>query len=110
MSQNPSHTSFSTNYQVIFDNALEAYKRKTGNDLASDPRLRRLQFCNSPDTVLDVLQEQIPGFDQSGSRLTTWVKPTINVLYNFSSTIGGAVSLVSTIKVIVQDRAITSAF
>jgi hypothetical protein len=110
MSHNLSQTSSSANYQVILDNALEAYKRKTGNDLASDPLLRKLESCNSPDIVLDVLRDQIPGFDQSGSRLTTWVKPTINVLYTFSSTIGGAVSLVRIVRVIIQDRAITSAF
>ena len=110
MSQNLPQTSSSANYQVIIDNALEAYKKITGNDLSSDPLLRKLESCNSPDTVLDVLREQIPAFDQSGSRLTTWVKPTINVLYTFSSTIGGAVGLVSMFKVITQGPAITSPF
>jgi len=110
MSHDVPQTSSSANYRAIFDNALEAYKKKTGKDLASDPLLRRLESCNSPDTVLDVLREQIPGFDQPGGKFTTWVKPTINVLYTFSSTIGGAVSLVSMAKVIIQDRAITSPF
>ena len=110
MSHNLPQTSSSANYQVIFDNALGAYKKKTGKDLASDPLLRRLESCNSPDNVLDVLREQIPGFAQPESRLTTWIKPTINVLYTFSSTIGSAVTLVSIVKVITQDRAVTSAF
>jgi len=110
MSHNLPQTSSSPNYQAIFDNALEAYKKKTGKDLISDPLLRRLESSDSSDAVLDVLREQIPGFDQSGSRLTTWVKPTINVLYTFSSTICGAVSLVSIVGVIIQDRAITSPF
>jgi len=110
MFQNLPQTSSSANYQVIIDNALEAYKKETGNDLSSDPLLRRLESCNSPDTVLDILREQIPGFDQSGSRLTRWVKPTVNVLYTISSTISGAVSPVSLVKGTIQDRAITSAF
>jgi len=110
MSRNLPQTSSSANYQAIFDNALEAYKKKTGKDLASDPLLRKLESCSSPDAVIDVLREKIPEFDQTGSRLTTWVKPTINVLYTFSSTIGGAVSLVSIVRVIKQDHAITSAF
>jgi hypothetical protein len=110
MSHNLPQTSSSANYQAIFDEALKAYEKKTGKDLASDPLLRRLESCQSPDTALDVLREQIPAFDQSGSKLTTWVKPTINVLYTFSSTIGGAVSLVSTVKVIKQDPDSTSAF
>jgi len=109
MSQDLPHISPSANYQAIFDNALEAYEKKTGNNLASDPLLRRLESCNSPDAVLDVLREQIPAFDRSGSRFTRWVNPTINVLYTFSSTIGGAMSLVSMVKVIIQDRAMTSA-
>jgi hypothetical protein len=110
MSQNLPRTSSSANYQVIFDNALETYKKKTGKDLPSDPLLRRLEYYNSPDAVLDVLREQIPAFDQPGSRLTRWVKPTINVLCTFSPSIGDAVSLVSIVKVIIRDRAITSAF
>jgi hypothetical protein len=109
MSHNLPQTSSTANYQAIFDGALKAYQKKTGKDLASDPLLRKLESCHSPDTVIDVLREQVPWFDQSGSRLTTWVKPTINVLYTFSSTIGGAVSLVSTLEVIIQDRAITAA-
>ena len=99
----------SHDYQVIFDNALEAYKKKTGKDLASDPLFRKLQSCDSPDTVLNVLREQIPGFDQSASgssndRLTRWVKPTVNVLYTFSSTIGSAVSLVSKVNIMMYPR------
>jgi len=101
MSQNRPQTSSSANYQLIFDNALETYKKKTGKDLASNPLLRNLESCSSPDAVLDVLRERIPTFDQSRSRLTTWVKPTINVLYTFSSTIGDAVSLVSIVKIII---------
>jgi hypothetical protein len=98
MSKDFPDCSSTSNYQSIFDNALEAYKKKTGKDLASDPLFRKLQSCDSPDAVLSVLREQIPGFDQSGSsndRLTRWVIPTVNVLNSFSSTIGSAVSLVS---------------
>jgi len=98
MSQNCPDISSSSNYQVIFDNALKAYKKKTGKDLASDPLLRRLESCNSPHTVLTLLREQVPGFDQSESSsdgVTKWLDPTVNVLYTFSSTIGSAVSLVS---------------
>ncbi|KAF8487513.1 hypothetical protein DFH94DRAFT_29981 [Russula ochroleuca] len=95
MSQNPPEATSSSDYSVIFDNALELYKKKTGRDLASDPLLRRLESCNSPDSVLSLLRQQIPGFDQSGSRdenLTKWVSPAVNVLCTFASTIGGAVS------------------
>jgi hypothetical protein len=104
MSRRPSQTETSSrsNYQLIFDNALAAYKTKTGKDLALDPLLVRLESCDSPDSVLVVLREQIPGFDQSSSsnhRLTNWLGPTVNVLYTFSSTIGGTLSLVRLRKV-----------
>jgi hypothetical protein len=90
MSRTPPTTSHS-NYRSIFDSALEAYKKKTGKDLTSDPLLRRLETCHSPNDILDILQGHIPGFDQSHSSsdgLTNWLNPTVNVLYTFSETIG----------------------
>ena len=98
MDQTPTATS---SYQVIFDNALEAYKKKTKKDLRSHPLLPKLQACNSPDAVLTVLREQILTFDQSHStsgtndKLTNWLNPTVNVLYSFSEAIGAGVGLVS---------------
>ena len=103
MPQNPPVTSSNSKYQLIFNNALSAYKKETGKDLTSDPLLRRLRSCDSPDAVLALLREQIPGFDQPGSsddRLSNWLDPTVNVLYSFSSTIGGAVGLVSIVGAI----------
>jgi hypothetical protein len=98
MSLTPIATS---NYQVIFDNALEAYKKKTKKELRSHPLLPKLQACNSPDAVLTVLREQIPAFDQSHStsgtndKLTNWLNPTVNVLFSFSGAIGAGISMVS---------------
>ena len=102
MSQNLPETLSTRNYQDIFDNALKAYKDKTGKDLALDPLLRQLESCNSPDAVLDLLRKRIPGFNQSErshDRPMKWLDPTVNVLYSFSSTISGAVSLVSLGKI-----------
>ncbi|KAI0287860.1 hypothetical protein BC826DRAFT_971919 [Russula brevipes] len=96
MSQNPPESTSNSNYDLIFENALKAYKKKTGKQLTSDPLLRRLESCNSPDTVLGAIREHIPGFGQSGTRddpLMNWLNPTVNVLLNFSETIGGTVSL-----------------
>jgi len=100
MSQTSTATTSSSNYQFIFDNALEAYKKKTKKDLRSHPLLPKLQTCKSPDAVLAVLREQIPIFDQShstssvNSRLTNWLNPTVNVLYTFSEATGAGISLV----------------
>jgi hypothetical protein len=95
ISQNPPEAAPWSDYEVIFDSALKTYKKKTGRDLASDPLLRRLEICNSPDSVLSLLKQHIPGFEQSDERLTNWVNPAVNVLYTFAATIGGAFSLVS---------------
>ena len=102
MSQNSPTADSSSKYQLIFDNALKAYKTKTGRDLKSDPLLRSLETCNSPDAVLIILRQQIPGdrLGNSDGRLTNWINPVVNVLYNFAQTIGGAVSLVSLDEVI----------
>jgi len=88
------------NYQSIFDSALVAYKKKTGKDLASDPLLRRLESCESPDAILNILREKIPGFDQSqaecsDTRWARWLNPTVKVLYMYSMAIGANVGQVS---------------
>ena len=98
MSQASPSVASTSNYQAIFDNALRAYKRKTGKDLTSDPLLHTLETCNSPDAVLDILRAQIlePGQPRSSSnKFTAWLDPTVNVLNAFSGTIGGFVGLVS---------------
>ncbi len=98
MSHSPPETAPRSKYEVIFDEALKAYEKKTGKDLKSDPLLCTLEACKSPDETLSELRRQIPGFDQSedsDNRLTNWVDPAVNVLYIFAQTIGGAVDLVS---------------
>ena len=98
MSQTPTATTSYSNYQSIFDNAIEAYKKKTKKDLRSHPLLDKLQNCHSPGAVLSILYEQIPGFDQSRDtdvKLTKWLNPTVNVLCTFSAVIGGGISLAS---------------
>ena len=103
-----SQTSFeatSRNYQHIFNRALEAYQRKTGNDLTKDPLLLTLEACNSPNAVLTILREQIvvPGQSHSSGsdKLTTWLIPTVNVISVFSATIGGAAGVVSLTNIVV---------
>ena len=105
MSQNPTATTSTSNYQSIFDNAIEAYKKKTKKDLRSHPLLDKLQNSHSPDAVLSILYQQIPEFDQSrgtDDKLTKWLNPTINVLCTFSGVIGGGISMVSPTEVRVK--------
>ena len=98
MSQIPPSAASRLNYQAIFDSALEAYKKKTGKDLTSDPLFHKLEICHSPDAILVILREHIFGFDHphhSSDGLTKCLNPTVNVLYTFSTIIGASPCLVS---------------
>ena len=99
MSQVPSASTSSSNFQSIFNAALEAYEKKAKTDLLAHPLATQLQACKSPGDILAVLQEKVKELDQSRSadeRLSQWLIPTINVLYSFSATLGAGVGLVST--------------
>ena len=93
------HTASSSNkFQLIINDALNSYKKRTKKDLLSHPLATQLQACNSPGDILTVLHQQVQGLDQSRStddRWTKWLDPTINVLYTLSESLGEGVSLVS---------------
>ncbi|KAH9073586.1 hypothetical protein EDB83DRAFT_83958 [Lactarius deliciosus] len=97
MSQAPSTSTSSSNFQSIFNAALKAYEKKTKKDLLAHPLAAQLQSCNSPADILLVLQDNVKELDQSRSadeRLSRWLNPTIDVLYAFSATLGEGVGLV----------------
>ena len=88
----------STDFQLIFNNALKEYERRTKEDLVAHPLAAALQNCNSPSAILAALHQQVQGLDRSPSsdeRLTKWLHPTVNVLLTFSDVLGEGVSLVS---------------
>jgi hypothetical protein len=97
-STSTSTTTSSTNFQLIFNNALKEYERRTKNDLLAHPLAAELQDCNSPGEILSVLHQQVQELDQSPSsddRWTKWLDPTVNVLHTLSDTLAEGVSLVS---------------
>ena len=97
MSQTPSKSAASSNFQAIFEAALKSYQKQTKKDLIAHPLASQLQDCDSINTILAILQDQIREFDKSHSgdeRLTKWLGPTVNVLNAFSATISGGASLV----------------
>ena len=90
--------SSSSNFQSVFDAALEEYEKKTKTKLLDHPLAAQLQSCDSPTDILSVLQDLIQKFDRrrsSDERLSSWLGPTVNVLYAFSSTIGQGIGIVS---------------
>jgi hypothetical protein len=92
-----SHTATSSpNFQLIINNALKAYEKRTKKDLLAHPLASQLQACNSPGTILAVLQQQVQELDQSQSSDNRWIKwldPTVNILYALSGTLGEGVGL-----------------
>jgi hypothetical protein len=96
-----SHTrpvaSSSSNFQLIFNNALKAYEKHSKNDLLAHPLAAQLQACDSPSAILLVIQQQVLDLNQSRTHddtLTRWLDPMVNVLYAFSATLGEGVGLV----------------
>ena len=79
-----SSSSSSSNFQLIFNNALKVYEKRTKMDLLAHPLAAQLQACQSPSTILVILQQQIQDLDQSrnaDNRWKKWLDPTVNVLY-----------------------------
>jgi len=87
-------TPTSSSFQLILDNALKVYKRRTKNDLLKHPLADRLQACDSPHSILTVLQEQVQELNQSQRSHTKWLDPTVNVLHTFSEALGEGVGSV----------------
>ena len=86
-----------SNFQLIINNALDEYKKRTKKDLRAHPLVTELQSCNTPSAILSVLQRQVQGLDESrrgDDRWTRWLDPTVNVLFTLSATLGQGVSLV----------------
>src|ERR1700733_9429961 len=90
----PTGTS-SSNFQLILNNALRTYEKRTKKDLLAHPLASELQNCNTPSAILAVLHKQVQGLDRSSScddRWTKWLDPTVNVLYILSETLGEGIS------------------
>jgi hypothetical protein len=97
MSHSNSTTS-SSNFQLVINNALKEYEKRTKNDLLAHPLASQLQACDSPSAILNILQQQVQGPDQAGhsdDRWTKWLDPTVNILYTLCDTLGEGVGLVS---------------
>ena len=100
MSQVPSASTSSINFETIFTAALTTYKKQTKKDIASHPLATELQSCDSSSAIIAILRTQIQNFDQSqgaddSEKWTKWLDPTVNVLFAFSATLGNGVGVVN---------------
>jgi hypothetical protein len=83
--------------QPIID-AMADYAKQTGIDLSRNPFAEKLQQLDSPDAILELLQEREKAFEEyrDGNRsLINCLNPAVRVLHVLSGTLGEAVSLVS---------------
>ena len=88
-----------SNFQLII-NAFDDYAKQVGVDLTKNPFADTLRGCDSPNAVLELLQDKANTFktyrDGDPSRtLMNWLKPMVEVVHGFSGVLGPAISLVS---------------
>src|SRR5713226_3050748 len=82
-----SSSSQAFNFQLIFNDALK--------DLLKRPLAGQLQDCDSPCSILFVLQQQVQELDRSQSSndwLMKWLDQMVNVLCAFSATLAEGVA------------------
>ena len=87
MSSPSNPASNSSNFETLFNGALEKYTKQSGEDLRGHPLVSRIDGCNGPDSVLDIFQEQAWAFDEfkkGDTKLLKWLRPVVNVLHALS--------------------------
>ena len=92
-------------FQGLFDVALNEYNQKTGKDITTHPLTERLQNCDSSDKVLCILREQAQAFNRyrkgdGNIQLMRRLKPTVDILLGLSTSgaFGEGIGLVRLIK------------
>src|SRR6267154_2440347 len=95
--QATSPTSSTSNTQLITD-ALVDYAKTTGIDLSKNPFAAAIERSNSPEAILELLQEREKAFKEyrdNNRRLINCLTPAVTVIQAFSGILGEAVTLVS---------------
>jgi hypothetical protein len=108
MSSTFNTASTASNFRVIFDAALKDYTKKTGKDLCDSghPLASKLDSCDSPDSILDIFQEQAREFEEfrkGDTKLSQWLRPIVRVLHILSTdkVLGDSASSVGSAAVII---------
>ena len=96
MSSTGGTTSTSFNIELI-TRALADYSKETGIDFSNNPFATALEQSNSPEAILQLLQQRENAFKEYRNvnrRLINCLSPAVKVLQAFSGILGEAVSLV----------------
>ena len=94
MSSTGQSTPSPSNFQLIV-NALADYAEQTEIDLAKNPFSEKVKFSNSPEAILELLQEAFKQYREGNRRLIRCLSPAVEALHALSGILGEAVSLVS---------------
>jgi hypothetical protein len=83
----------------LFNAALQEYQNQTGCNLIELPLAKRLETCNSVDSISAILQEQAQIFCKfrgDDGKLMKSVKSSVDVLYtlSISAVLGEGIGLV----------------
>ena len=100
-----SQPSSSISFKGLFDAALLEYENKTNIKLADDPLAKKLEACNSVDSITAILQQQAQvfgGFKDDGKIMKS-LRSSVDVLYTLSnsSIIGQVVGLIVHTKLLI---------
>jgi soluble cytochrome b562 len=90
-----SHAPSSISNIQLITNALADYARITGIDLSRNPFATALEQSNSPEAILQLIQEREKAFKDyrdGNRRLIRCLSPAVNVIQAFSGILGEAVS------------------
>jgi len=82
----------------LITHALADYAKITGIDLSNSPFATALEQSNSPEAILELLQERETAFKEyrdGNRRLIRCLSPAVKVIQAFSGILGEAVSQVS---------------
>jgi hypothetical protein len=88
-----------SHFHLLFEAALEDYKKQTGTTLVGHPLCKKLITCNSVESITAVLQEQAHAFKKfrgDDGKVMKSLKCAVHVLHSLSTSgvLGEAISLV----------------
>lgn len=72
MSHTHSAAASFSNFQLIINNALDTYRKRTKMDPLTHPLATQFEACDTPAAMLDILQKQVQGPNQSQRGNERW--------------------------------------
>jgi hypothetical protein len=74
-----------SNFEALFQTALEKYSKRTGQGLVDHPLAAVLDRCDSPNAILAIFEEQARAFDEfrnGDPKLIKWLRPLVSCLHS----------------------------